>query len=349
MLPALLVVAPPTPRFAFARDRLARDEWRPAYKLSSGRLWWRCLRLAAERGQLHPCAQRLAKHLSWHPDDQCALTDIRALLAGYAAYHRLSLRTAWTDWGRLVAAGWLFPTRAPANQGRNQPQGPGSGRAARYVLTTPANLITQLRLRSCRSMATSLDTSFSLEVSPSPSVPPHRQDQVREWVTPCSSTLTQRRDASALLAGCHESWRQQRPNNELLTRPDWQRLLPLVAQVQRERPDMPLTAILTERVRSARSLPEVLAWRLWRLLRQSRLQETRPDQLPRQPAPCTYSTTVEETTDQHPHLSAVRTQGGPAAVRASLAAAGEHPNTRTGAPEKPTRTTCKAPARHFPH
>src|SRR5512142_3393906 len=65
VLPGLLVVAPVTSRFAFARARLAQGGWEPAYKLSSGRLWWRCLRLAAERGELHPCAERLAKHLSW--------------------------------------------------------------------------------------------------------------------------------------------------------------------------------------------------------------------------------------------------------------------------------------------
>src|SRR5512135_3938426 len=83
VLPVLRVVAPVTVRFTFARARLAQDAWEPAYKLSSGRSWWRCLRLAAERGQLHPCAQRLAKHLSWHLGEQVTLTNIRMLLAGY--------------------------------------------------------------------------------------------------------------------------------------------------------------------------------------------------------------------------------------------------------------------------
>lgn len=346
MLPPLLVVAPVTVRFAFARSRLTQDTWEPAYKLSSGRSWWRYVRLAAKRGQLHPCAQRLAKHLSWHLGDRCTLTEIRMLLAGYAAYHGLSLRTAWTDWGRLVEAGWLSPTRAPANQGRSRLQGPGSGRAARYVLTAPAALITQLRSRSCRSVATSLDTFSLEEASPSPSVPPHRQDQVKGWITLCSPTPTQRRDASALLAGCHERWRRQRPDSDLLTRPNWQRLLPLVAQVQRHRPNVSLTAVLTDRVASARSLPGVLTWRLWRLLRQTRPQNTRPEESPCQPIrgvrtgvrpygrPDGYQQPIrspeeqphqrtplehiEEAPDWHQHLSVVRALGGPAAVRAVL-------------------------------
>src|SRR5512143_1372091 len=117
VLPALLAVAPSTVRFAFARDRLAQDTWVPAFKLSCGRSWWRCLRFSCSRGELHPCAERLAKHLSWQLGEQVTLTNIRSVLAGYAAYHHLSLRTAWTDWGRLVAAGWLAPTRAPASQG----------------------------------------------------------------------------------------------------------------------------------------------------------------------------------------------------------------------------------------
>jgi hypothetical protein len=315
---ALRVVAPVTIRFAFARGRLARDEWEPAYRLSCGRLWWRCLRLAAKRGQLHPCAQRLAKHLSWHLGDGVTLTDIRPLLANYASYHHLSLRTAWTDWGRLVQAGWLSPTRAPANQGPSRLQGPGSGRAARYVLTAPDVLITQLRSRSCRPVATSLDTFSLKEASPSPSVPPRRQDQIRGGIPLCRPTPTQRREASALLAGCHEPWRRQRPNSKLLTRPNWQRLLPLVAQVQHLRPDVPLTAVLTDRVASARSLPDVLAWRLWRLLRQCRQHPHAPEESPQQPTACASTMTVVVTTDWQQHLPAVHALGGPAAVRAAL-------------------------------
>ncbi len=322
VLPALLV-APVTVRFTFARARLAQDAWEPAYKLSSGYQWWRCLRLAAERGELHPCGQRLAKHLSWYLGEQVTLTGIRALLAGYAAYHGLSLRTAWTDWGRLVEAGWLSPTRAPANQGRCHPQGPGSGRAARYVLTAPDQVIMQLRLRPCRRLVTALDTFSSLEDSLSPSVPPPRQDHQRGWITLCNPLVTQRQDASALLAGCHEPWRRQRPDSDLLTRQDWQRLLPLVAQAQRHCPDVPLTAVLTERVASARHLPSVLAWRLWRLLRASRQQDTR---LKERSPQCTQPEHAEETTDWQQHLPAVRALGGPAAVRAVLRTAGERPN-----------------------
>src|SRR5512135_1193645 len=99
VLPVLLVVAPVTVRFAFARTRLAQDAWEPAYKLSSGRSWWRCLRISSSRGELHACAERLGKHLSWHLGDGVTLTGIRFVLGGYAAYHGLSLRTAWTDWG----------------------------------------------------------------------------------------------------------------------------------------------------------------------------------------------------------------------------------------------------------
>jgi hypothetical protein len=336
-LPGLLVVAPVTSRFAFARARLAQDGWRPAYKLSSGRSWWRCLRVSSSWGKLHPCAERLAKHLSWQLGDRVTLTDIRSVLGGYAAYHGLSMRTAWTDWGRMVAAGWLTPTRAPANQGPSRPQGPGSGRAARYTLTAPAQVITKLRSRSCQ-LVTALDTFSLEEASPSPSVPPHRQDHQRGWITLCSPTLTQRQDASALLAGCQEPWRRQRSNRDLLTRPDWQRLLPLVAQVQSQRPDVPLTAVLTDRVASARSLPGVLAWRLWQLLRQPRRQETRSEEPPRQPAPHTPRMTVEETEEWQQHLAVVRALGGPAAARAALAA-----STTSAPPPSPTSRTPHTP------
>ncbi len=333
VLPALLLVAPVTVRFAFARSRLAQDRWEPAYKLSSGLQWWRCLRFASSQGDLHPCAERLGKHLSWHLGDRVTLTDIRSVLNGYVAYHGLSLRTAWTDWGRLVEAGWLVPTRAPANQGRGYPQGPGSGRVARYVLTAPAQVITELRSRSRRPAVTSLDSFSSLEASPSPLVPPHRQDQQREWITICDPTMTERREASALLAGCHEPWRRQHPDSDLLTRPDWHRLLPLVAQVQRHRPDVTLSVLLTERVRSARCLPGVLAWRLWQLLCQPRPQHTRSEEPPRQPA---HSSTGTETNSWQQYLPAVRALGGPAAVRAVLEE--NHP-AYTGRQQVATRTT----------
>src|SRR5512135_3681869 len=313
VLPALLVTAPVTVRFAFARARLADDGREPAYQLSSGRLWWRCLSLTASRGALHPCAERLAKHLSWHLDDRVSLINIRAVLGGYAAYHHLSLRTAWTDWGRLVAAGWLAPTCSPAHQGPNRPQGPGSGRVARYTLTVPAEVVARLRSRARRPV-TSLVTSSSQEAIPSPSVPPRTRDHRRGWISLQSSTTTQRRNASALLAGCHEPWRRQRPNHDLLTRPDWQRLLPLIAQVQAQRPDVALSALLTDRVASARSLPGVLAWRLWRLLRASHSSEN-PSQ---HPATRTDHTRDEDTDDDQQHLQAVRVLGGPAAARAAL-------------------------------
>src|SRR5512135_158866 len=316
VLPGLLVVAPVTVRFAFARSRLAQDAWEAAYRLASGRLWWRCLRFASSRGELHPCRQRLAQHLSWQLGEQVTLTNIRSVLDHYAAYHQLSLRTAWTDWRRLVEAGWLSPTRAPANQGSSQPQGPGSGRAARYVLTAPAALVDQLRARSPRPAATALVTFSSQEAFPSPSVPPPRHDHRRGWITLRAPTMAERRDASALLAGCHPRWRHQRPEDSLLTRPDWHHLLPLVAQVQRQRPDVGLPTMLTDRVRSARSLPAVLAWRLWQLLRQPPPQHTPPEEPARPHPPPKH---VEESDDRH--LAAVRTLGGPAAVRAALTTA----------------------------
>ncbi len=334
VLPALLVVAPVTVRFAFARARLAHDGWEPAYKLSSGRQWWRRLRISCSRGELHPCAQRLAKHLSWHLGDRVTLTDIRSVLTGYAAYHRLSMRTAWTDWGRLVAAGWLAPIRTPANQGRSRPQGPGSGRPAHYTLTAPAKVIRQLRSRSRQLAVTSLD-SFSLEeASPSPSVPPRKQDPLRGWISLQDPTSMQRRGASALLVGCHEPWRRQRPDSKLLTRPDWLRLLPLVAHVQAQRPDVTLPAVLTNRVASARSLPDVLAWRLWRLLRASRSSDNASQYL----ATGTDRTSDEDTIDWQDHLPAVRALGGPAAARDALVA-----STTSAPPPSPTSPTSRIP------
>lgn len=85
---------------------------------------------------------------------------------------------------------------------------------------------------------------------------------------------------------------------------------------------MALVAVLTDRVASARSLSDILAWRLCRLLRQPRPQKTQPEEPARPPATHPRPSTVEEPEDWHQHRATVRALGGPAAVRAALAATG---------------------------
>src|SRR5512135_260964 len=138
---------------------------------------------------------------------------------------------------------------------------------------------------------------------------------------PLSATPTQRHDASALLAGCHQPWRRQRPDHALLTRTPtgtdccrWSPRGPASGPTQPCRPCSP----------SARSLPAVLAWRLWQLLRELPPHSTPLTKSPTPPDP------VEDLDDWHQHLAAVHTLGGPAAARVALTTAGR----RSGSPAR---------------
>ncbi len=94
---------------------------------------------------------------------------------------------------------------------------------------------------------------------------------------------------------------------------------------QRHHPNLPLPAVLTDRVASVRSLPAVLAWRLWQLLHNHRPWETRLKEPPNQH---TQPEHVEDADDWHQHRQAVRTIGGPVAARAALHTAKPCPASR---------------------
>src|SRR5512135_1945849 len=89
-----------------------------------------CRRLTVRwsAGQAPKLAPRQPGHAHRHPRRAGRLHHLPRRIAA----HRLD-GLGPAGGSRLAA-----PTRAPANQGRGCPQGPGSGRAARYVLTTPA-------------------------------------------------------------------------------------------------------------------------------------------------------------------------------------------------------------------
>ena len=94
------------------------------------RLWWRLVRLLAERGQLDPYAQRWARHLTYHADDRGRVRDLEeTVIPAYRAHYDLSRRTAYTDLGRLQRAGLIRQARAAC-----------PGRPVSYQLCAPQSL-----------------------------------------------------------------------------------------------------------------------------------------------------------------------------------------------------------------
>ncbi|MCC5581773.1 hypothetical protein IMZ11_39850 [Microtetraspora sp. AC03309] len=107
-------------------------------------LWWRLVTLLRTRGnEIHPCALRMAQHLTHRADKTGHLTDIPAVLDAYSSRCGLSRRVGWTDFMRLVEAGLVRQVCAAAPE-----------RQARYVLVMdlaalpddlPADLARELR------------------------------------------------------------------------------------------------------------------------------------------------------------------------------------------------------------
>lgn len=91
------------------------------------RLWWRLVRLLAERGQLDPYAARMARHLAYHADERGRVRNLEtAVIPAYTAHYGLGRRTAYTDLGRLQRAGLIRQARAAC-----------PGRTVAYQLCAP--------------------------------------------------------------------------------------------------------------------------------------------------------------------------------------------------------------------
>ncbi len=71
----------------------------------------------------------MARHLTWYASEHGWFTDLETVARGYMARHRVSRRTFYADFGRLVDAGMVRQTAAAC-----------PGRKARYQLCAPAEL-----------------------------------------------------------------------------------------------------------------------------------------------------------------------------------------------------------------
>ncbi|WP_285710853.1 hypothetical protein [Microtetraspora sp. NBRC 16547] len=106
------------------RMRLAHYEGAEVLPCVPTPLWWRLVTLLRTRGnEIHPCALRMAQHLTHRADTTGRLTDIPAVLDAYSSRYGLSRRVGWTDFMRLVEAGLVRQVCAAAPE-----------RQARYVL-----------------------------------------------------------------------------------------------------------------------------------------------------------------------------------------------------------------------
>lgn len=77
------------------------------------RLWFRLVELLVWRGEIHPCAHRAARHLTFYSSARGYLSDIETtVIPGYKARHDLGRRTFYADMDRLITAGLLRQTRA---------------------------------------------------------------------------------------------------------------------------------------------------------------------------------------------------------------------------------------------
>lgn len=264
-------------------------------------VWWRVVRLFQARGVLASApALRMAQHLTWRADRAGRLADVAAAVRLYAVEHAVSVRTGWTDLGRLVDAGLVGQTAAAA-----------PGRAARYVLTVPAELlpddlpgelaeeltavlrpvaelaeglaevetvrvgsVTAAEPRECVVGCGSLHTSptYARRSPPrSPRRPRNRTDRPHPAGRSGDKRSNEDREAAAVVQACRSSWVDQRgaagdPGADDLA-VMWQAVSgALSAGVA----SGDLVEALTDRVGTASDLVAVLVWRCRRLARAAR-------------------------------------------------------------------------------
>ncbi|MGI5493924.1 hypothetical protein ACQEU2_44810 [Microtetraspora malaysiensis] len=115
------------------------------------RTWFRLAALLRWRGGLvDECAWRMVRHLTHWADERGRLADMQAVMESYATRHRVSVRIAWVDFGRLRPLGLVRQTAAPA-----------PGRRARYVLSVPAELPVELPRTLARAVRDEIDPAAS--------------------------------------------------------------------------------------------------------------------------------------------------------------------------------------------
>lgn len=140
------------------------------------RLWFQWLSWKAGRDGAHPCAVRMARHLTYFADEKTGrITNIAAAIEVYAAHHMVSTRTAWTDRKRLMAGGWLREEVAPT-----------MGRKAVYRLCVDPPSTADLA-EMPRALAHEFARHFGLPVAPATpaeAAPVLEEDQAAAGVDP---------------------------------------------------------------------------------------------------------------------------------------------------------------------
>jgi len=214
----------------------------------------RSRRLLAGTGDA--CALRMARHLAAVTGDRGVISDVPAVIRGYAAHHHVSERTAWADLARLAERGLLRQLQAAA-----------PGYPASYRLCAPAAAVAEhvpqlpAELASCVGLQTS---PLIQEGHPPP--PPARS---RRSCPPAPLRLRQgqsddeQAQAAHVIRRCAPRWAQQ---GHELTGDERGQLVPLVTIALRHVPPGEVTELLTGQVASARDLPGLLTWRLGQII-----------------------------------------------------------------------------------
>ncbi|MEU7457491.1 hypothetical protein [Streptosporangium roseum] len=269
------------------------------------KLWWRLVTLLETRGRLvHPCALRMARHLTHHADEAGRLVDIPAVLGSYSARHALGRRTGWTDFMRLVEAGLLRQVCAAAPE-----------RQARYVLALdlatlpddlPVELAAELRRyiddprtaargnptmadvdaalaecevirEGCATRGPAIRSSLGcgrLHTSPytregtSPSHRPRLSQQPRrprQLPFEGQDFSEEKADALNFVRELSPEWARQR-GGQMLSETEMVQLSHLVALLLRHMPRSEAKELLTAQVASATDLAKLITWRAGRTL-----------------------------------------------------------------------------------
>ncbi|WP_157570852.1 hypothetical protein [Microtetraspora malaysiensis] len=267
------------------------------------RTWFRLAALLRWRGGLaDECAWRMVRHLTHWADERGRLADMQAVMESYATRHRVSVRIAWADFGRLRPLGLVRQTAAPA-----------PGRRARYVLSVPAELPAELPRTLARAVRDEIDPAASrakgtitraqadallaecevirqgsttgparytaggcgrLHTSPytregSPPSPqrPDRPSLPRPHRTPYRGISDEETAAGLYLVQiCGPLWAAQRGRGRGLTDAEAAEIGRLVALLLRRLPKSEVVELLTEQTGSAADLARVVRFRIGRTL-----------------------------------------------------------------------------------
>lgn len=270
--------------------------------------------LLRARGTLaHECLHRMSRHVTAWCDERGRLLDIPEMLSAYARRHGVSLRTAWTDFRRMVNARVVRQTAAAA-----------PGRQARYILALdvadlpadlPADLGTEVRrfvddpraaamgratraerheaLAECEVIRVGSATRDEPAETAHGSGRLHTSPYTREGTPPSPHGARPERDRGPRRGGSREpgpldlgpalyvvkavrqKWKNSPTRRALPTEDDLSEVVRLVSLLLRYVPPGEAEELLTERTDSVRDLVGAARWRIGRALRGLRRRSAR--------------------------------------------------------------------------